>query len=84
MIEGDSYKVVVWDERPIDVKLPFKMVYTVVEASEGVKGDTVTKTTKPVKVETGLVVRVPLFIKEGELIKVDTRTGEYIERTKKE
>jgi len=60
------------------------MVYTVVEASEGVKGDTVTKTTKPVKVETGLVVRVPLFIKEGELIKVDTRTGEYIERTKKE
>ncbi|MDX9800158.1 MAG: elongation factor P [Spirochaetia bacterium] len=80
MIEGDTYKVVVWGEKPIDVKVPYKMVYTVTEASEGVKGDTVTKTTKPVKVETGLVVRVPLFIKEGERIMVNTETKEYVER----
>lgn len=80
MIEGDAYKVVVWDEKPIDVKVPYKMIYTVTEASEGVKGDTVTKTTKPVTVETGLVVRVPLFIKEGERIMVNTETKEYVER----
>ena len=80
MIEGDTYKVVVWDEKPIDVKVPYKMVYTVTEASEGVKGDTVTKTTKPVVVQTGLTVRVPLFIKEGERIMVNTETREYVER----
>lgn len=80
MIEADIYKVVMWGEKPIDVKVPSKMVYTVTEASEGVKGDTVTKTTKSVKVETGLVVRVPLFIKEGERIMVNTETREYVER----
>ena len=80
MIEGETYKVVLWEEKPIDVKLPTKIVYTVTEASEGVKGDTVTKTTKPVKIETGLVVRVPLFIKEGERIMVNTETKEYVER----
>ncbi len=80
MMEGDTYKVVVWDEKPIDVKIPYKMIYTVTEASEGVKGDTVTKTTKPVTIETGLVVRVPLFIKQGEKIMVNTETKEYVER----
>ena len=80
MMEGDTYKVVVWDEKPIDVKIPYKMIYTVTQASEGVKGDTVTKTTKPVTIETGLVVRVPLFIKEGEKIMVNTETKEYVER----
>ena len=80
MMEGDTYKVVIWDEKPIDVKIPYKMIYTVTQASEGVKGDTVTKTTKPVTIETGLVVRVPLFIKEGERIMINTETKEYVER----
>jgi len=80
MMEGDTYKVVIWDEKPIDVKIPYKMIYTVTQASEGVKGDTVTKTTKPVTIETGLVVRVPLFIKEGEKIMINTETKEYVER----
>ena len=59
------------------------MVFVVAEGSEGIKGDTVTKTTKPVKTETGLVVKVPLFIKEGEKILVSTDTGEYQERVNK-
>ena len=80
MIEGETYKVTLWEDKPIDVKLPTKIVYTVTEASEGVKGDTVTKTTKPVTIETGLVVRVPLFIKEGERIMINTETKEYVER----
>jgi len=80
MMEGDSYKVVVWDEKPIEIKLPPKMVYVVTEGSEGVKGDTVTKTTKPVTISTGLVVKVPLFIKEGEKIMINTETKEYVER----
>ena len=80
MIEGEVYKVSLWEEKPIDIKLPAKIVYKVTEASVGVKGDTVTKTTKPVKIETGLTVRVPLFIKEGERIMVNTETKEYVER----
>ncbi|MCL2706064.1 MAG: elongation factor P [Spirochaetaceae bacterium] len=80
MMEGDTYKVVIWDEKPIDIKLPYKMIYTVTQASEGIKGDTVTKSTKPVTIETGLVVKVPLFIKEGERIMINTETKEYVER----
>ena len=81
--EGEEYRVIKWEGNPVDIKLPAKMVFVVAEGSEGIKGDTVTKTTKPVKTETGLVVKVPLFIKEGEKILVNTETGEYQERVNK-
>jgi elongation factor P len=81
--EGEEYRVIKWEGNPVDIKLPPKMVFVVAEGSEGIKGDTVTKTTKPVKTETGLVVKVPLFIKEGEKILVSTDTGEYQERVNK-
>ncbi|TFG62667.1 MAG: elongation factor P [Spirochaetales bacterium] len=80
MKEGETFRVVFWDEKPIDIKIPYKIVYTVVQAGEGVKGDTVTGATKTVKLETGLEVRVPLFIKQGEKIMVNTETKEYVER----
>jgi elongation factor P len=54
----------------------------VVETVPGVRGDTATGATKPAKVETGAIVQVPLFINEGDVIRVDTRTGEYLERSK--
>jgi len=78
--EGETYKIVMWENRPLDIKLPYKMVFTVTEAEEAVKGDTVTGATKPVTIETGLIVRVPLFIKEGEKILVNTETKDYVER----
>ncbi len=78
--EGDTYTVVMWEREPIDIKLPYKMVFTVTEAQNAVKGDSVTGATKPVTLETGLMVRVPLFIKEGEKILVNTETREYVER----
>ncbi len=59
------------------------MALKVVYAEPGVKGDTATNVTKPVKVETGAQVYVPLFVNEGDVIKIDTRTGEYVERVKK-
>jgi len=80
MKEGDSYKLVMWEAQPIDISIPLKMVYTVTEAPEAVRGDTVTGATKNVKVETGLDVKVPIFIKEGERIMVNTESGEYVER----
>jgi len=80
MKDGETYKVVMWEDKPIDIKVPYKVVYTVTEAQEAVKGDTVTGATKTVTVETGLTVKVPIFIKEGEKILVNTETLEYVER----
>jgi elongation factor P len=81
--EGETYTLVVWNDTPIDIKIPTKVVFTVTEASEGVKGDTVTGATKMVTIETGVEVRVPIFIKQGERIMVNTETNEYVERVNK-
>ena len=80
MKEGDTYDVVMWESKPLDIKLPLKEVYTVSEAEDAVKGDTVTGATKTVACETGLVVKVPIFIKSGDKILVNTETGDYVER----
>jgi elongation factor P len=80
MKDGDTYKVVIWDDKPIDIKIPYKIVYEVTEAADAIKGDTVTGATKVVTIETGLKVKVPIFIKQGEKILINTETGEYVER----
>ena len=78
--EGKNYEITIWEEKVIDIKIPYKVVFNVAESENYVKGDTVSGATKPVTTETGLVVRVPLFIKQGENILVNTETGEYVER----
>ena len=78
--EGDTVQLAVWDERPIDILLPYKIVLAVSQAGIGLKGDTVSGSTKAVTLETGLVVKVPLFIKEGDKILVNTETRDYVER----
>jgi elongation factor P len=67
---------------PMSVELPDKIVVKVTYSEPGVRGDTATRTLKPAKVETGATVNVPLFVNEGELIRVNTKTGEYVERVK--
>ena len=69
-------------EQPMGVELPDKIVVLVTYSEPGVKGDTATRTLKPATVETGATVNVPLFVNEGELIRVNTKTGEYVERVK--
>jgi elongation factor P len=69
-------------ETPMGVELPDKIVLKVIYSEPGMKGDTATRTLKPAKVETGAMVNVPLFVNEGELIRVNTKTGEYVERVK--
>ncbi|MDR0398715.1 elongation factor P [Candidatus Endomicrobiellum devescovinae] len=64
----------------IGIDLPIIIEMTIAEAEPGIKGDSVSNLTKMAKLETGADIRVPLFIKEGDRIKVDTRTGEYVER----
>ncbi len=78
--EGDTVELSVWDERPIDILLPYKIVLKVTQAEAGLRGDTVSGATKQVTLETGLVVKVPLFIKSGDRILVNTETREYVER----
>ena len=69
-------------DQPMGVELPDKIVLKVTYSEPGVKGDTATRTLKPATVETGANVNVPLFVNEGELIRVNTKTGEYVERVK--
>ena len=69
-------------ELPMSVELPDKIVLQVTYSEPGVKGDTATRTLKPATVETGATVNVPLFVNEGELIRVNSKTGDYIERVK--
>ncbi len=78
--EGASYELTIWEEKVIDIKIPYKVVFTVAESENYVKGDTVSGATKPIVTETGLTVRVPLFIKQNEKILVNTETNEYVER----
>jgi elongation factor P len=78
--DGDNYDLTIWEGDVIDIKIPYKVVFTVAESENYVRGDTVSGATKPVVTETGLTVRVPLFIKQGEKILVNTETNEYVER----
>jgi elongation factor P len=84
MRENDSCTVTMWNEKPIAVTPPNFVILKIVKSDPGVRGDTVSGATKPATLETGAVVRVPLFVEEGESIRVDTRTGDYMSRAKDE
>ena len=75
-----SVSVMLYNGRPIGVTLPNFVQLQITECEPGVRGDTAQGGTKPATLETGAVVNVPLFVNEGENIKVDTRTGQYVER----
>jgi elongation factor P len=78
--EGHNYYITEWEGKFIDVKIPYKIVLIVKEAQEALKGDTVTGATKTVVLETGLSIRVPIFIKQGEKVMINTESNEYVER----
>lgn len=80
MKENDVIDLLTHDGEPIDIELPTSVVLGVSQTDPGFKGDTATGGNKPATLETGLVVAVPLFINQGDQVKVDTRTGAYIER----
>jgi elongation factor P len=77
---GGKVDVLFVDERPLSIDLPSTVSLKVVESADGIKGDTASNVQKPAKLETGLMVQVPLFIKEGEVIKVSTADGSYLGR----
>ena len=80
LVETQAYSILHVDGRPISIDLPASIEMTVTESAEGVKGDTASNVQKPATLETGLTVQVPLFIKEGETIKVNTADRSYAGR----
>lgn len=80
--QGDRYYVIMHEDKPLTIRIPPSVKLKVVETEQAVKGDTVSGAKKPAKVETGVTVTVPLFIKVGDVIIINPETGEYVERAK--
>lgn len=78
--ENETYQLLIYNDAAVGVRLPKKVRLKVIETEEAVKGNTVSGATKPAKLETGVVVQVPLFIKEGDVVGVDPEAGEYVDR----
>ncbi|MFZ5892584.1 MAG: elongation factor P [Myxococcota bacterium] len=82
LTDGIEVSVIIYKGNPVSISLPPHIVVQVTETEPGVRGDTATNVTKPAKISTGATVPVPLFVNEGDWIKVDTRSRSYLERTK--
>jgi elongation factor P len=80
LTENSLVTVTFVEEKIADIELPSSVVLTVTDAPEGIRGDSANNVQKAITLETGITVQAPLFIKTGEKIKVDTRTGKYMER----
>jgi len=80
LVENLKVEVLSIEGRPAQVELPSSVILTVTESADGVRGDSANNVQKPATLETGKVIQVPLFIKEGEKIKIDTRNGTYMGR----
>lgn len=80
LVENRSYDILFVDDKPVTVNLPSSVEMKVIDAPDAVKGDTASNVQKPVTMETGLIVNVPLFIKNGELLKISTEDGGYLGR----
>jgi elongation factor P len=82
LAENETVNVMLFNEKPVGIELPIFVELRVADTGPGIKGDTASKVTKPATLETGAVIPVPIFINVGDMIKVDTRTGSYVERVK--
>ena len=78
--DGQECRVLLYNEKPLDIEIPASLVLEVTETEPGAKGDTVSNVTKPPPLETGVVIQVPIFVNIGDRVKVDTRTNGYLGR----
>ena len=78
--DGQECRVLLYNEKPLDIEIPASLVLEVTETEPGAKGDTVSTVTKPATLETGVVIQVPIFVNIGDRVKVDTRTNGYLGR----
>jgi elongation factor P len=82
LIPNIQLKIALWEGRPVGIELPLTVEMKVVETEPAIKGASVSNVGKPAKMETGLVIQVPAFVAEGDVIRIDTSTGAYIERAR--
>ena len=82
LVGQETCEIILWDEKPILVNPPVNVELKIINSEPGVKGDTVSGATKSAELETGVVIQVPLFVNEGEIVKVDTRDEGYLGRAK--
>jgi elongation factor P len=80
IVDGSTVQLQMWNSEIVGTELPASVELTVAETEPGVQGDRVSGARKPATLQTGLVVQVPLFVNEGDRLKIDTRSGEYITR----
>ena len=80
LVENAPITMTFVEDKAVSIELPASVVLRVTDAPEGIRGDSANNVQKPVKLETGISIQVPLFIKTGEKVKIDTRTGKYMER----
>ena len=80
LVEGNSYDILFVDGQAVKLELPVAVETTVIDAPEGIRGDTASNVQKPVTIDTGMTVQVPLFIKKGEKIRISTADGSYLGR----
>jgi elongation factor P len=80
LVENSPVTMTFVEEKAVSIELPSSVVLKVTDAPEGIRGDSANNVQKPVTMETGIVIQAPLFIKTGEKLKIDTRTGKYMER----
>ena len=78
--DGQECRVLLYNEKPLDIEIPASLVLEVTETEPGAKGDTVSNVTKPATLDTGVVIQVPIFVNIGDRVKVDTRTNGYLGR----
>ena len=83
LLEEALCNVLLFNGKPVEVTLPFFIDKEIVATEPGARGDTATNVLKPAKIDNGFEISVPLFINQGDIVKIDTRTGEYVERVKK-
>lgn len=82
LVEGADYQVTFFEDKPVGITLPASLFFKVKEAPPAVKGNTATGATKIITLENGLSVEAPQFIKQGDTVKINTSTGEYVSRGK--
>lgn len=82
LLDGSDVDIQMVGDKPISVQVPPKVNLSVTETEPGVRGDTASGGSKPATLETGLVVQVPLFVNQGDILRINTQTGEYVERAK--
>ncbi|MST94858.1 MAG: elongation factor P [Pedosphaera sp.] len=80
LVENASVTMTFVDDKAVSIEMPSSVILTVTDAPEGIRGDSANNVQKTITIETGITVQAPLFIKTGEKIKIDTRTGKYMER----